>query len=92
MNQKALVKAIADELNMTQKEVGAVVEALKEGIAEALANGETVSLHGMGKFETVVKEEREMTLTVGSRKGERITVPERRVVKFSASKTLKDRM
>ena len=51
MTKNELTKAIASKANLTQAQAAAAYEALIGSIAEALNNGEKVSLGGFGTFE-----------------------------------------
>ena len=51
MTKNELTKAIASKANLTQAQAAAAYEALIGSIAEALNNGEKVSLVGFGTFE-----------------------------------------
>jgi DNA-binding protein HU-beta len=50
MNKKDLVKAIAEKVGMTQKDVALVVDALPEVIKEGVVAGEKVALSGFLTF------------------------------------------
>jgi DNA-binding protein HU-beta len=65
------------------------VEAVLEGVASALASGESVNLTGFGKFSVAERAPRE---GVNPRTGERITIAGGRVPKFSAGAGLKARV
>ncbi|EGL20071.1 MULTISPECIES: HU family DNA-binding protein [unclassified Paenibacillus] len=51
MNKDQLVKRVAKELNMSNKNIESVVDAILETIVDVVAKGEEVALHGFGKFE-----------------------------------------
>ena len=89
MNKDLLVKAVAEATEKTQKEVREVVDATFEVIANAMAEGETVSISKFGKFEPALRPERE-TINPQDPKGAKILVPEKHVPKFKASSVLKN--
>ena len=73
----------------TKKQTGEAVEAVIDGIADALASGEEVNLTGFGKFQVAERGPRQ---GVNPRTGERITIPGGRVPRFSAGAGLKSRV
>ena len=87
MNQKELVKVTAEKLEKPQKAVGEIVEAFLETLTEALADGETVSLVGFGKFVITEVEEKEAR---NPRTGETVVVPAHNMLSFKASSALKE--
>lgn len=50
MNTKDLAKDVAAKRGVTEKQALEVMAGLLEGIAEAAAKGEEISLPGFGKF------------------------------------------
>lgn len=87
MNKKDLVRVVAEDLEMTQKLVGEVVDAVFVNITNALVDGDEVSITGFGKFVTVEKEERAAR---NPQTGEEIMVPAHSTPKFKAAQALKD--
>lgn len=89
MNTKDLAKVVADKHGVTEKQAHAVLGGLLDGIAEAVAAGEEVSLPGFGKFKLKDMPER------GGRNpatGEAITIAASKKVTFTPAKALKDRL
>jgi len=72
-----------------KKQAGEVVEAVLDGIADALAAGGSVNFTGFGKFSVAERGPRQ---GVNPRTGERITIAGGRVPKFSAGAGLKTRV
>ena len=52
MKKSDLIVAVAEKLNIKEGEVTLILDAIVEEIAERLRNGESVKIHGFGKFET----------------------------------------
>ena len=86
MNKAELVNRVAREIRITKVQAARVIDSLLENITRALKKGERASLVGFGTF------------TVGRRRartgrnpqtGAPITIPARRVVRFSAGKALR---
>jgi DNA-binding protein HU-beta len=73
----------------SKKQAGEVVEAMLDGIADALAAGDSVNFTGFGKFSVAERGPRQ---GVNPRTGERITIAGGRVPKFSAGAGLKARV
>jgi DNA-binding protein HU-beta len=70
----------------SKKQAGEVVEAVLDGIGDALVGGEAVNFTGFGKFSVAERGPRQ---GVNPRTGERITIAGGRVPKFSAGAGLK---
>jgi DNA-binding protein HU-beta len=86
MNKAELISRVARDTRVTKVQATRVVDLLLEHITRALKKGERASLVGFGTF------------TVGRRRartgrnpqtGAPITIPARRVVRFSAGKSLR---
>jgi DNA-binding protein HU-beta len=75
-----------DERVGSKKAAGDAVEAVLDGVVEALKAGEDVNFTGFGKFSV---NERGPRQGVNPRTGERITIPGGKVPKFSAGAGLK---
>ena len=78
-----------DERIGSRKAARDAVDAVLEGISEALARGDVVSFSGFGKFSVSVRRPRE---GVNPRTGERMTIPGGPLPKFSAGAALKARV
>jgi len=86
MNKAELISRVARDTRITKVQAARVVDSLLEHITRALKKGDRASLVGFGTF------------TVGRRRartgrnpqtGAPITIPARRVVRFTAGKALK---
>ncbi|MBX5464254.1 MAG: HU family DNA-binding protein [Bacillota bacterium] len=87
MNKNDLVAAVADKTGLTKKDSERVINAVIDGIQEALAGGERVSLVGFGTFEV---RQRKSRVGRNPRTGETIQIPGNAVPTFKAGKTLRE--
>jgi DNA-binding protein HU-beta len=87
VNRKELVTAVAEDADLEQKTVDAVLRSLQSTLEKAVAKGEKVSIPGF------------FALAVGQRAaregrnpatGETIKIPAAKTVKFTAGSSLKD--
>lgn len=90
MNKAEFAERLANKLNISKKQAEDTLEAWEEIVIQALVRNEEVVLTGFGTFSARVRSAR---AGVNPRKpSERIQVPEVRVPKFKAGKTLKDEL
>ncbi len=90
MTKSEFVDLVAnDERVESKKQAGDAVEAVLDGISDALARGESVNFTGFGKFHVAERGQRQ---GVNPRTGERITIPGGKVPKFSAGAGLKTKV
>lgn len=88
MNKATLADKIASRLNISKQVAIEVLESFESVVIEALKNGEEVTLSGFGSF---IARHRSARMGVNPlNPAERIKMPETRVAKFKAGKTLKD--
>lgn len=87
MNKAELVDVVASKAGLSKKDSEKAVNAVIEGIQEALARGEKVSLVGFGTFEV---RERAARKGRNPRTGEEISIEATKVPVFRAGKMLKD--
>jgi DNA-binding protein HU-beta len=78
-----------DERIDSKKAASETVEAVLDTISSALAQGDSVSFTGFGKFSVAERGPRQ---GVNPRTGERITIAGGRVPRFSAGAALKSRV
>ncbi|MFN5658970.1 MAG: HU family DNA-binding protein [Pseudanabaena sp.] len=83
MNKGELVDAIAEKVNVSKKNIEAIVTAALESIVDAVADGDRVTLVGFGSFEPRERQEREGR---NPRTGEKMVIAATRVPAFSAGK------
>jgi len=87
MKKKDLVKFVANVANVTKKDSAMVVDAVLEGLRNGLVEDGNVSITGFGTF--LVKD-KPAHKARNPQTGETVDVPEKRVLKFKASKDLKE--
>ena len=87
MTKRELVVRIAEEINLSQQQVFAVVQKTLDYITEGLSKGENIEFRDFGVFEIKVRKPR---IGRNPNKPENtVVIPERRVVKFKPGKEMK---
>ena len=89
MNKTELIEVVAQNADLKKKDAEAAVNAVLAAIEDALVAGEKVQLIGFGTIEVKAKEARTGR---NPATGEAITIPASKQIKFSAGKTLKDKV
>ncbi len=89
MTKKELIKKVAEELEMSQKEVGAVLEATLETVVESVKADEKVALAGFGTFEKKINKAR---TGVNPATGEKLQIAESKSMKFKVAKATKEKI
>lgn len=89
MNKVELADLVAERARLTTKDATIAVDALFDGIVEALAKGEEVRVAGFGTIEVKDRKPRQ---GVNPSTGEKMTIPAAKVVGFKAAKALKDKI
>jgi DNA-binding protein HU-beta len=87
MNKTELVKAVAEQAELTQKDAAKAVDALIETISETLAKEEKIQLIGFGTFEV---RERSARKGRNPQTGEEIEIAASKVPAFKPGKELKE--
>lgn len=87
MNKQELVDAIAEQSKQSKTSVHAMVDALVVVVREQLSRGEDVSVHGLGTFTTVQRQERSVR---NPRTGEMTTAAAKTAAKFRPAAALKN--
>jgi DNA-binding protein HU-beta len=87
MNKTELVKAVAVQAELTQKDAAKAVYALIETISETLAKEEKIQLIGFGTFEV---RERSARKGRNPQTGEEIEIAASKVPAFKPGKELKE--
>lgn len=87
MNKTELIKQVAQEANLTQKDATASVQAVLNQITQALAKGDSVQLIGFGTFEV---RERSARTGRNPQTGEEMFIPGGKIPAFKAGKSLKE--
>lgn len=87
MNKTELIKHIADNAGLTQKQATSALQALETAIIDELANDGEVTLIGFGTFSVKERAERQGR---NPKTGETITIPAQKTPHFKAGKAFKD--
>ncbi|AXY11430.1 HU family DNA-binding protein (plasmid) [Bacillus thuringiensis LM1212] len=87
MNKTELIKQVAQEANLTQKDATASVQAVLNQITQALVKGDSVQLIGFGTFEV---RERSARTGRNPQTGEEMFIPGGKTPAFKAGKSLKE--
>jgi len=87
MNKVELVKYVAQETGLTQKDVAEAFETAIAAMTAALKRGEEVAIAGLGKFDVRKRAARQ---SVNPRTKELVKVPASKAPVFKAGKALKD--
>ncbi|MBE6021073.1 MAG: HU family DNA-binding protein [Firmicutes bacterium] len=88
MNKADLIASVASEAKLTKKDAEAAVNAVIEGIQEALKSGDKVQLIGFGTFEVRTRKARQGRNPRNP--GETIEIPASKAPVFKAGKSLKE--
>ena len=86
MNKHDLIAKIAADTGATKISAAAAVESLLQSITGALKKGDAITVVGFGTFKTTLRRAR---VAKNPRTGDAIKIPKRRVVRFTAGKSLK---
>ena len=89
MNKAELITKIAESGKMTKKEAEVALNAFKNAVMGALAEGEKVQLVGYGTFEVRERAAREGR---NPRTGEVMTIAASKVPSFKSGKEFKERV
>ena len=87
MNKQELVDHVATETGSSKAAAAAALDAVLDGITQALKKGDEVRLVGFGTFAV---SERAKSEGRNPRTGEKIEIPASKQPKFKAGKGLKD--
>ncbi len=88
MTKSEISKRLAERVGISKKQSDEYLEALAQLAYEEAKN--TFNIPGLGKLVLVERPPREATMPFGPRKGEKYTIPAKKVVKFRLSKAAKD--
>ena len=83
MKKHEFIRTVAEKTGLPQIAVGDVLSGIIETVKEELETTNESKLPGIGTFKVVFRAER---TAVNPRTGERITVPEKAVLKFKIQK------
>lgn len=87
MTKADLIDALAEETELSKRQVGDLVDLLLDSIKDALVAGDKVQLIPFGSFVVRDRKKREGR---NPKTGAKITIAARRVPAFSAGKGLRD--
>ncbi|MBB6096925.1 DNA-binding protein HU-beta [Deinobacterium chartae] len=81
-----LIDLVADKTSLNKKQAGEAITAMLDSVVDALRQGKSVGLPGLGTFSVASTSERQ-----GVRPGtnERITIPAGKKIRFKVASTLK---
>ena len=89
MKKEDLVKLVSEKTGITQKAAEQAQKVIIEGISATLEKGDSISLVGFGSFKVVERAAREGR---NPSTGEKMQIPASKTVKFTLSKSLKERV
>ena len=89
MTKKEIVKAISDELGLTQLTTKEIVQKTFDAIVETLVEDRRIELRNFGVFEVKRRAARKAR---NPRTGEKVFVPEKFVVTFKPGKEMEERV
>jgi DNA-binding protein HU-alpha len=87
MRKPELAAAIAEKTDLSKEKAAEIITIITDRIAQALSEGDSVSLIGFGTFEVRARAERQGK---NPQTGEAITIAAAKVPAFKAGKGLKD--
>jgi len=87
MGKTDLIEAVAKVSKMEKTKAKLAIETTIEVVTKELKKGGRVQLTGFGTFSTTKRKKR---MGVNPKTGAKITIPARKVPKFTAGKALKD--
>jgi DNA-binding protein HU-beta len=87
MNKAEFVEAVATKADLSKTEAAAAVDAVLDSVADALKQGDQVTLIGFGTF---LVRKREARTGRNPRTGEPLQIAASNVPSFKAGKALKD--
>ena len=89
MNKAELIAVISRRVQVTQKEVDAILSATVDTIVEAVSSGDKVTLVGFGSFESRERKDREGR---NPQTGDKMMLAATKVPGFTAGKLFKDQV
>lgn len=89
MNKQELIEAMRNKSGLPKADCESALNAYIETVSDALAKGEKVTLIGFGTLAAVMRKGREGR---NPKTGATVTIPTRRVAKFTPGVTLRERV
>lgn len=87
MNKKQLVEAVSTQSGLSKVQANLAIQAMITSIIASLKKDDRVNLVGFGSFKL---KKRASRIGNNPKTGEKITIPERGLLSFSAGKFLKE--
>ncbi|MBR4656210.1 MAG: HU family DNA-binding protein [Oscillospiraceae bacterium] len=87
MNKQELIKKVAQDAELTQKQAAAALESMMDSVKEAVAAGDKVQLIGFGTFES---KKRDARTGRNPRTGKAVEIEAAVLPVFKAGKAFKD--
>lgn len=87
MNKQDLIAKVAKETGSSKAGAAAAVESILDGITKSLRKGDSITFVGFGTFKTA---QRKARTARNPQTGAAVKIPKRRVVRFTAGKSLKE--
>lgn len=85
MNKNLIIKEIAKQTTLTQKDCKLCLNAFIDIVNNSLRSGDIVNINGFGKFDVKTKKAR---VGVNPKTMQKIIIPNKNIVKFKAFKNL----
>ncbi len=90
MTKSVLIEKVSERVgSLTRKQTEIVVETVFESIKEALVRGEKIEIRGFGNFKIKNRRPRRAR---NPKTGDKVDVPEKRVLHFKVGKALREAM
>ena len=87
MKKAELIKKIAEDAGINQKQAAAALESLVKSVVDSVNAGEKISLPGFGTFEAKARAAR---TCLNPKTGEKIAVAASKIPSFKAASAFKD--
>ncbi|MCX7871771.1 MAG: HU family DNA-binding protein [Verrucomicrobiae bacterium] len=90
LTKSEIVKALAEKVGVTKKQASAFLDELAELVYKNAKN--TFVLPGVGKIVVASRPAREVVMQIGPKKGQKVKIPAKRVLKFRFAKVAKEKI
>jgi integration host factor beta subunit len=90
MTKSALIEKVSEKVSsLTRKQTEIIVETVFKSIKESLIKGEKIEIRGFGNFKLKNRRPRKAR---NPKTGEKVDVPEKKVLHFKVGKALREAM
>ena len=89
MNKTELVKEIANQTTLSQKDVATVIDAFQNIVKDTVVNGDKVALTGFLTFDKKHVDAKTGVIQLGEKKGQTWTTPAKDEISVKISKSYK---